>query len=254
MLERQESDLASLSSGLLALKGASQVMNETLGRQNDMLIELEGTADVNNDKVRRVVRRAGRMNNGGGKGKVFKGWVTVGFEREGREYYLAAENERIKEVEGRVGGNRGRGGWKDSCVWGMYGRRGGGVKGGYNAMGFQAAGTGGWMGQGFWGGFDAGGKGMGKKQEFEVDDERNMGRQGGGTRLLSGNAGWGKGEYLRWRGGGEGGEGKLVKAQGGGDGRTEERMGMNEVGRFWVDFVDYQPPMTEEESRELKGR
>ena len=195
MIQRQDEDLEFLSSGLMALKGASKNINETLGRQNELIDEIEGAVDVNNDKVRRVVRRAGRINNGRGKGKVFKGWVTIGVEVEGEGggWYLRAFNERVGLEYGREGGKRERGGYKDNVVWGMYGRRGG-----YNAVGFRGALTDRWIGQGFWGGFDAGGDDFGSKQEFEVDDEGKMGRTGGGTRILSGNAGWGKGEFLRW--------------------------------------------------------
>ncbi|GMH66657.1 hypothetical protein TrRE_jg12332, partial [Triparma retinervis] len=136
-----------------------------------------------------------------------------------------------------VGGKRERGGWKDAVVWGLYSRAGG-----YNAVGLRAALTDRWLGQGFWGAFGASAGDFGGNEELEIDEEGRMGREGGGTRLLSGSAGWGKGAYLRWRVD----KGKLVKG-GGGDGRTEEGIGREEVGRFWVDYVDYQPPLTDKE-------
>ncbi|GMH99977.1 hypothetical protein TrST_g6175 [Triparma strigata] len=214
ILRQQDNDLMQLSQGLETLKSISVSMNESLVEQNKTIEEIDTTTEVCNEKARRVVRRAGRLNRKAGwaKDAVFMGWYVVGLG--GGRHFLGVEGEEIVKVEGmKVGGRV-----KDKVVWAVYRRKE------YNCVGFKAGLTDRYIGMDFWGGYSCKSTKFESKQEFEVDDEEKMGTDG--TRILSASAGWGKGTFLSWEEG-DGGKGGGLKA--------------GEAGRFWIKKVDYIP-------------
>ena len=86
ILQQQDQELASLSLGLTQLKGMSVAISDSLVEQSETIDDIDRAAGRCEEKARRVVRRAGRMNQRSGWAKekeIFVGWVTVSFGGEG---------------------------------------------------------------------------------------------------------------------------------------------------------------------------
>ncbi|GMI21676.1 hypothetical protein TeGR_g3919, partial [Tetraparma gracilis] len=137
-------DLAQLAQGLSTLKDMSLTINSSLASQNEIIDSLDAASDAANERMRRVVRRAGRLNGRAGwkDAAVWSAWVTVKAVVAGRPFLLGVRGERfllVEEARARFSGRL-----RDCVVWGHHKRPA------YNAAGLRSAATGCYLGVNTW--------------------------------------------------------------------------------------------------------
>jgi len=208
-------------------------INQTLGEQNAIISDIDAGSDVANEKMRRVVRRTGRLNKKSGwkEPALFISWTTISAVIDGNRLFLGVKGETltlVEEARARFGGSL-----RDCIVWGFYRRNA------YNAVGLRVASTNNYLGQNSWGNFTCSATKMGANEEWEVDDETKMASVG--TQLLSSSAGWGAGAYVSLNCAAM--EKDSVNDWAKCAFRTKpDKMNESETNRFYLEFVDYSPP------------
>jgi hypothetical protein len=182
-----------MSLGLTNLLSISTSINTELQAQSGIMEDIEDAGCVAEEKMRRVVRRAGRLNGRNGVKQVatfvnYYTWcVNVIVNGTPTRHYLGLNCDKLtllphsKAVVNDV--------HKRSVIWCVY------RKNTHNAVGIKSDATNEYVGCNWFGNIVTNNRSFGANEEFEFDDVNKMSYANSeGTRLLCSRAAWGSGE------------------------------------------------------------